>query len=163
MIEQEENQTQEPSEAASETAAELPSGKKELDLRLAVISSILLLISSVMIFICISTYAKGLAAQQYKMYDANVAEIVEHFDPIGIRKEAVMRFWIKGAEKTAQVPVPLGRVLKKGELTVVFCDPEAPEVAVLTQEIDYDTVIVVGAFGFFLLSFGVLVASKVRK
>ena len=148
------------SDAKSESTPVKSSG---INMRLSLISALLLAVSLYMISVALITYGKGLASLQYKMYDARVEKIEEHFDAIGIRKEAVMSFKVDGSEKSATMPVPFGRVMKRGEQTVVYCDPADTKEAVLSQEVDYDVVIVMGAFGFFILSFGIFIGIKSRK
>lgn len=137
--------------------------EKKFDLRLGLVSGILLCLAFYMIWVSISTYIRGIAGTQFKMIDATVADLEQHFDPFGLRKEARMSYKVEGKEFSSVVPIPQGRVVKKGEQTVVFCNPQNPVDALLSNEIDYDLVTVMGAFGFFALSFGVLIATKSIK
>ncbi len=116
-----------------------------------------------MLNVSLGTYTRGLASLNYKMVDATVDQVVEHFDPFGISREVMMNYSFNGQSISAPAPVPSGRVLKHGEKTVVFCDANNPKEIVLEQIIDYDVVTVMGAFGFFALSFAVWIGMKTRK
>lgn len=144
-------------------AADHPKPASSPRIGLAIIAAILFVISIFMLNISASTYFRGLASLSYKMIDASVYEVVEHFDPMGISKEVTMAYNVDGQEIKAPAMVPSGRLLKRGEKTVVFCDVKNPHQIVLEQVIDYDVVTVMGAFGLFALSFAVLLAVKARK
>src|SRR5262249_35260008 len=130
-------------------------------LLLGLTACLLLSVSSLMLYHSLGSYFKGLAAASYKMTDATVEKLEEHFDPFGIRKEVQLVFQVDKQEKHALVELPADRVMKKGELTVLFYDPANPANAVLSQQIDYDSIQVFGAFGLFAFCFGALLASKV--
>ena len=134
--------------------------KRKLSPARVLIASVLILIGAYMLSVSGTIYFRGVAALNYKMIDGTVSGIEEFFDPFGLRKEASMSYVVAGKTITANAPIPEGRVLKKGEATVVFCDVTNPKNIVLYQEIDYDMVTVMGAFGLFALSFGTLVAFK---
>lgn len=127
---------------------------------LILVATSLLLVSLAMLFHSINTYRKGILALQYKMADATVVKVEEHFEPLGISREVQLHFQVKGQEQRAVVAMPADRVMKKGELSAIFYDENNPENAALTKDIDYDSIIVMGAFGLFLFCFGALLASK---
>jgi hypothetical protein len=99
-------------------------------------------------------------ALQYKMGDATVSSIEEHYDPFGIRKEVHLNFVVDGKQQNCVVEMPASRVMKKGELTAIYYDRSRPENAVLSTDIDYDSIIVYGAFGLFIFCFGAWMASR---
>lgn len=136
---------------------------RKVDLRLALISAVLFVVSGAMLNASLGAYLKGAMALQYKSTDAKVVSVEQKFDAFGVSKIAKMRYWINGAEKTAETVIPAGRVMKPGELTVLYYDKGNTENAVLSQEIDYDPIIPTGAFGLLLFSFAVFIGFKSKK
>lgn len=133
---------------------------RKIDWRLAAIAILLLGVSVPAVYGALASYAKGVAALQYKKTDGKVLKVVESFDAFGVTRQVSMRFWINGAEQTALCAMPPERVMKTGELTVLFYDPNNPANVALTQDIDYDPIMVFGAFGMFGVCLGVFIARK---
>lgn len=120
----------------------------------------LLVSSSAALYTGANIYISGLAALNYKNYDGKVLEIIQHSELLGVRKEALLSYQIQGNTIEAAAPVPSSRVMLKGETTAVFADAQNPEHPVLSQEIDYDSVILFGGYGLFVFCFGALVTRK---
>lgn len=146
------------SQMEDSAGAERKPGKcKSVRLMPVAIAVILIVISSTAIINGISIYVRGIQSLGYKMTDAKVVRIVEHFDAFAIRKEALMSYKASGKEREGSAPVPSGRVMKRGEETVVFLDPANPNNIVLNQEVDYDWVIVLCGYGLFVFCFGAFI------
>lgn len=143
-------------------AADLFKGKR-INWMQTIISLVLLVASSLLLYSSLSTYIKDISALQYKRTDAKVVKIIEHFDAFSIRKEVQMRYWINGVEKSGNADIPPGRVMKPGELTLLFYDPNNTENVVLSQDVDYDLVIPGGAFGLFGLCFALFFGYKALR
>jgi len=145
---------------AAENSAPPPTTPARFNYLLALLAVLLLWISSSMLYGSIGSYIRSCMALQYKTGEGTVSSIEEHYDPLGIRKEVHLRFVVDGHENNSTVEMPANRVMKKGELTAIYYDKNHPENAVLSTDIDYDSVMVYGAFGLFIFCFGAWMASR---
>lgn len=154
LLKEEQNLQSENSKESSQESESNAASKKRLA---AAIAIVLLAISSTAIFNGLSIYVRGLRSLSFKMTDAKVVKVIEHFDAFGIRKEALLSYKVGAETKESAAPVPAGRVMKRGEETVVYQDPANPETIVLNQEVDYDWVIVLCGYGLFVFCFGAFI------
>lgn len=136
---------------------------KKIGLRLLLGSILILAISTPLFVSAIADYSRGIKALQYKQSDAVVEQMTEKYESFGVKKEVRLRFWIDGKKQQASCAPPANRVMKKGELTVLFYNPSNPAEATLTKDIDYDPIIVNGAFGLFGVCLGTFMLRKSFK
>lgn len=133
---------------------------KRLNIRLLLLSLVILVFSSPMFFSSVADYSRAIKALEYKQSDAVVDEVRETYESFGIKKEVILHFWINGQKNLVTCPLPSNRVMKRGELTVLFYNKSNPAEAVLSREIDYDPIIVNGAFGLFGVCLAVFMVKK---
>ena len=134
--------------------------RKAFKIRLMLLSLVILVFSTPMFLGAVADYSRGFNAQEFKQSDAVVDELKETYESFGIKREVLMRFWINGQKYLAPCAMPANRVMRKGELTVLFYNPANPSEAVLTRSIDYDPIIVNGAFGLFGVCLALFMAKK---
>lgn len=118
------------------------------------------LISLLWLWESISTYVSGLSAQSYESILARVSDVTEQFNPLGINRTAILSYSVGGKTYKQKQTLGSGLIIKSGETVDLFYDPRSPEHMALSREIDYDTVIVKGAFGLFGLCFVILMIKR---
>lgn len=147
-------------ESAETTESNKDSEKKQVKILPASIGILLLISSSLAMFKGTSLYLDGLASQSYEKLDGIVSEIKQHSEVLGVRKEVILSYEFKGKKFLGSCNYPAGRIMKEGENTVLWCDRANPQKLALSQEIDYDWVIMLGGYGLFVFCFGVLICKK---
>lgn len=139
--------------------SEFTRGKSFLHLMLLYLG---LPVSAVMIWVCLSTYAAGLASLGYSPMTGVVKS--ESFETgLEVRKFLEIAYTIDGKELRARTKAPTDRLIKVGETLEVYVDPNTHQHITLDRGVDYDTVIIQGAFGFALLSFWTIAVVNGRR
>lgn len=117
-----------------------------------------------MIYVSLTTYCSGLASLGYIAAPARIKSVERHYGALGVTRAVTVEYEAQGVTHERVLPHPSGRVLKAGERTDVYVDRAAPKQVTFSREVDYDTVIVQGAFGLFFLGFAVsALFHRVRK
>ena len=128
-----------------------------------IIALVLLSVASLLLWIAGSTYLTGLTSLGYKNVDGRINKIVVRINPIGQDRIATVNYEIDGRQLESTALMPRDRLIKNGEKVDVYYDPGNQSAITLTHEVDYDTVIVYGALGFFALSFGSFILYRVTR
>lgn len=121
---------------------------------------VLFAVAASLLFQSIGTYIDGLSALQYKSVTARVNTVNTLFNAFDQTKVGSVEFTLDGKQQKSEVVVPPDRIVKANELVQVYYDKNNPNKATLTQEVDYDSTIVKGAFGLFALCFAILLLRK---
>lgn len=125
-----------------------------------IIGVVLMAVACILLFQSIATYIDGLSTLQYKSVNARVGTVNTTFNAFDQSKICSVSFSLDNREYKTDVNVPPERIVKVNELVQLYYDSNNPNKASLTQEVDYDSTIVKGAFGLFALCFAILLLFK---
>ncbi|MBY0357565.1 MAG: DUF3592 domain-containing protein [Candidatus Obscuribacterales bacterium] len=106
------------------------------------------------------TYLSGLEAQDYQSVIATVDSVEEKYNPFGVSRTAVLGYTVKDKSYKQKQDLAAGLILRPGEKVDVFYDSDFPSDSTLSREIDYDSIIVKGAFGLFVLALSSLMLKE---
>lgn len=82
---------------------------------------------------------------------------------MGISRTANLKYVAGGKTYTSKQVLANGVIVKTGETVDVYYNGLSPCCAVMSQEIDYDSVIIKGAFGLFLFSISALMLRHLTR
>jgi hypothetical protein len=129
----------------------------------SLISAALLFVAASFLWVACTTYVAGVKSLGYQKVDGKIQEVTTRSTPFYSERAATVEFIVDGQVQRGTGTIPQDRLMKVSETIDVYYDKAAPHQVALKQEVDYDTVIIYGAFGLFALSIGGFMAWRLTR